>query len=147
MLVTVSLAADTFVGLGWLRPVVVAGDSMAPTLTGADRLRVSRWRTPRRWDVVVLRPPTDACRLAVKRVVGLPGEEVTFRQGMVWADGQRRSPGNRAAAADVYYGAFGNPTWRLGPDEWFVVGDNPRVSADSRHWGPVPGRLVVGVVR
>lgn len=143
------LVTNTFVAVGWLRPVVVAGDSMAPTFEPGERLFVRRWRAPQRWDVVVLRSPTDAGRLLVKRVVGLPGERIALLDGGVWADGRRVLPGNQSPAAGVYYGAFGSPEWRLGEDEWFVVGDNPIASIDSRNWpapAGVPSRLVVGVV-
>jgi len=110
---------------------------------------VRRWRSPQRWDVLVLQSPTGADELLVKRVVGLPGERVALRAGGVWADGRRVLPGNKSLAASVYYGAFGSPQWRLGDDQWFVVGDNQVVSVDSRNWAApagVPARLVVGVV-
>ncbi|MEN1678567.1 MAG: signal peptidase I [Planctomycetota bacterium] len=87
--VVVVLMMQTFVALGLLRPVVVEGVSMAPTLDG-ERLLVDRTPTsPRRWDVVVARRPDDASRLCVKRVLGLPGERVAFRDGDLWIDGQR----------------------------------------------------------
>ncbi|TWT95352.1 Signal peptidase I U [Botrimarina colliarenosi] len=143
------LAAQTFVAIGWLRPIVVAGDSMAPTLEPGQRVSVRRWRAPKRWDVVVLRSPVDARDLLIKRVVGMPGEEVSLRAGGVWINGHRVEPGNRSPARSVYYGAFGSPAWRLGADEWFVTGDNQLASVDSRNWvapAGVPTRLIVGVV-
>lgn len=145
-LATLVLATQTFVAIGWLRPVVVAGDSMSPMLADGRPVLVRRWRTPRRWDAVVLRSPEDASQMIVKRVVGLPGERVTFRGGAVWADGRRR---NQRAGQSVFYGAPGNPTWILGPDEWLVAGDHQPVSIDSRNWAHAPGgptRLIVGVV-
>jgi len=146
---TLVLLTNTFVAIGWLRPVVVAGDSMAPTLQAGQRVLVRRWRAPQRWDVVVLRSPTGEDELLVKRVVGLPGERVTLLAGGVWADGRRVLPGNKSPAAGVYYGAFGSPEWQLGREEWFVAGDNQLDSIDSRNWAApagVPSRLVVGVV-
>lgn len=146
LLATLVLAMQTFVALGWLRPVVVAGDSMSPAYESGDRLIVRRWRAPERWDAVVLRSPTDARRLIVKRVVGLPGETVTLREGRVWVSGEKLR--NPPVVDGVYYGAPGHPTWRLGPDEWLVLGDNQIVSIDSRNWDHAPGapgRLIVGV--
>ena len=146
LLATLVLAVQTFVAFGWLRPVIVAGDSMSPAHTSGDRLLVRRWRSPRRWDAVVLRSPTDANRLIVKRVVGLPGETITLRGGRVVVEG--RKLGNLPVVDGVYYGALGHPTWRLGPDEWLVLGDNQIVSIDSRNWDHAPGapgRLIVGV--
>ncbi len=149
MFATLVLLANTFVAIGWLQPIVVAGNSMSPTLDAGQRVLVRRWRAPQRWDVVVLQSPTGADELLVKRVVGLPGERVALRVGGVWADGRRVLPGNKSPAASVYYGAFGSPQWRPGHDEWFVVGDNQVASVDSRNWAApagVPSRLVVGVV-
>lgn len=140
------LATQTFVAIGWLRPVVVAGESMSPALVDGQRVLVRRWRAPRRWEAVVLRSPEDARRMIVKRVVGLPGERVTFRSGAVWADGRLR---NQRPGRSVFYGAPGNPVWTLGPDEWLVAGDNQPVSIDSRNWPHAPGapgRLVIGVI-
>ncbi|QDT67454.1 Signal peptidase I V [Planctomycetes bacterium MalM25] len=147
LLASLVLAVQTFVALGWLRPVEVAGDSMAPSHADGGRLLVRRWGLPRRWDVVVLRSPNDAQQLLVKRVIGLPGEEITLREGRVQIDGQPL--GNPPEVAGVYYGAMGHPVWRLGTDEWFVVGDNQPVSIDSRNWEHAPGvptRLIVGTV-
>lgn len=149
LLVTLVLLTNTFVAIGWLRPIVVAGDSMAPTLQAGQRVLVRRWRAPQRWDVVVLRSPTGEDELLVKRIVGLPGERITLLAGGVWIEGRRVLPGNNCPAASVYYGAFGSPEWSLGPDEWFVTGDNQLDSIDSRNWAApagVPSRLVVGVV-
>lgn len=146
LLAALVLGVRTFVAIGWLRPVVVAGDSMSPTLASGKAILVERLVTPRRWDTVVLRSPTDARRLIVKRLVGLPGETIALREGDVWINGERRNPPKDHG---VYYGAMGNPSWRLGPDEGFVVGDNPLVSIDSRNWNHpagVPMRLIVGVV-
>lgn len=146
---TLVLLTNTFVAIGWLRPIVVAGDSMAPTLQAGQRVLVRRWREPQRWDVVVLQSPTGEDELLVKRIVGLPGERITLLAGGVWIDGRRVLPGNNSPAASVYYGAFGSPEWLLGPDEWFVTGDNQLDSIDSRNWAApagVPSRLVVGVV-
>ncbi|MEQ8849324.1 signal peptidase I [Botrimarina sp.] len=147
--VALALAGQTFVALGWLQPVVVSGGSMAPVLVEGQRVLVRRWATPRRWDVVVIRSPEDPRRLLVKRVVGLPGERVALRAGDVWVDGHPAQPRNPGVERRVYYGAMGNPAWRLGEGEYFVVGDNQRASVDSRNWGHaagLPERLVVGVV-
>lgn len=146
LLATLVLSVQTFVAMGWLRPVVVAGDSMLPALPDGSPLAIRRLGRPGRWDAVVIRSPADARRLVVKRVIGLPGERITFREGAVWADGKRR---NQPAGQSVYYGAPGKPTWKLGPDEWLVAGDNQPVSLDSRTWNHAPGvpsRLLVGVV-
>ncbi|MEM1304213.1 MAG: signal peptidase I, partial [Planctomycetota bacterium] len=86
------IAIRTFVALGVLGPVIVAGDSMAPRLADGERIVVDQlspnWRPLRRWDRVVARSPDDARRLIVKRIVGQPGEQVDFRDGDVWVNDQ-----------------------------------------------------------
>jgi signal peptidase I len=125
---------------------------MAPTLESSQRLVIDRTafalRPPRRWEVVVFRSPTDARQLCVKRVVGLPGETVSLAGGDVWINGQRiRKP--RDADYETRYGdSVKSPSgWRLGPHEYFVLGDNAAISDDSRNWLAGPGvdaKLLIG---
>ncbi len=86
-----AIGLRTWLVMGLIEPVTVAGSSMVPALQGGDRLWIDRtamlWRPPKRWDVVVARNPTDAAELCVKRVVGLPGESVALRGGDVLVDG------------------------------------------------------------
>ena len=87
---TAVLLANTFVALGWLQPIVVAGDSMAPHYSSQEPLLIRRWVGPiERWDVVVARSPLDANVQVIKRVVGLPGERLTIREGDIWIDDRR----------------------------------------------------------
>jgi len=105
-----------------------------------DRLIVDRtaftFRPPRRWEVVVFRAPEDASELCVKRIVGLPGESVSFVDGDVWIDGRAvKKP--RDTTFEIRPGDHSELAadgWRLGPGEYFVVGDNTSISDDSRNW-------------
>lgn len=107
------------------------------------------FRQPRRWEVVALRLPETASRIAVKRVVGLPGETVELRGGEVYIDG-KLTPKSSAVADIRYDNVPGFPTpvqWKLAADEYFVLGDNPSISDDSRCWtfgAGVPSQLIVG---
>jgi signal peptidase I len=118
-----------------------------------DRLIVDRtaytFRAPRRWEVVVFRSPESAGELVVKRVVGLPGETVSLVDGTVWINGRIvRNPRNtdyEIRAGDRP--AEGGNSWRLGPAEFFVLGDNAAISDDSRNWlagGGLDAKLLVG---
>lgn len=106
------------VSLGFKR-VVVEGRSMLPAYSPGQRLVVNRF-------AYLLRPPREGdvvvvCRgrrLDLKRVTAVPGDRVILQ------------------GADRV----------LGPDEWFVTGDNPGESTDSRHYGPVRGRDILGKV-
>ena len=111
------------------RLVRVAGQSMAPTYRPSDLLltrRVGRGGTSvaRRGDVVVFRRGEV---LMIKRVVGLPGDLVKMEAGRLSVNGKSVDGRPRAP------GAF-TETWRVPGDSYFLVGDNPAVSDDSRVW-------------
>jgi signal peptidase I len=123
--------------------VVVDGPSMRPTLISGEWIVVSKLTyklgSPRRGDVIVFLPPTNAqTDDLIKRVIGLPGETVEIRDGSVWIDGQ---------ALDESY-AVGTTApdnrWELGAGQLFVMGDNRQLSLDSRSFGPISLRDVVG---
>jgi len=124
---------------------VIVGDSMNPTLSDGERVLVSRMAYrdggPERGDVIVFRYPLDPGQDFVKRVVGLPGETVEMREGRVFVNGvclEETYP----VKADR--SAF--PPTRVPDGELFVLGDNRRVSEDSRSFGFVPLDCVRGKV-
>jgi signal peptidase I len=139
-----------------LIPYRIHGDSMAPTLLGAgssgDWVLVWRpaytLRDPARWDVVVVRRGTSRSdRESVKRIVGLPGERIEVQGGRVHVDGEPLIP--PTTIEDVYVaskGQWGYGAFRLGADEYFLLGDNSYPSADSRQWGPVTRESIQGRV-
>jgi len=124
----------------------VVGDSMLPAL--ADGQYVLLWRGPslrnrlRRGDIVVLRHPMGRHQTYVKRVVGLPNEDLRLDDGRVYIGGAHleetylRCPGSLGQAGE----------WWMGPDEYFVMGDNRLNSEDSRAFGPVAAAQIVGRV-
>jgi len=120
----------------------VRGQSMEPTLHNGQYLVVSKlayWlRPPERGDIVVFHPPNGVSDDYIKRIVGLPGERVKIRNGAVHVDG--------AIIEEPYaesQGAYSG-SWELGPDEYFVLGDNRLNSSDSHMWGTLPGDNIVG---
>jgi signal peptidase I len=123
--------------------VVVEGPSMRPTLLSGEWIVVNRLTyklfSPRRGDVVVFLPPTNAqTDDLIKRVIGLPGETLEIQDGSVWIDGQ--------LLEETYIAGATSPDnrWQLGADEIFVMGDNRGLSLDSRSFGPVSMTDVVG---
>ena len=129
-----------------------------------DRFIVNKFVSPRRWDVIIFRLPEDPTITFCKRLVGLPGETVTIRDGAVWIDGQKQTPPESCRGIE-YLGGFGGydvPVWgskaqpaKLGPDEYFVLGDFSARAKDSRLWQKgapghppyaVPASYIVGVV-
>jgi len=133
-------------------------------LFGPDRVLVAKYLAPRRWDLVVFRSPRDPSTLYVKRVVGLPGEQIHLDQGAAWADGRKLTPpesirgityvSEPSYAGRKMWGSLDNPA-RLAADEYFVLGDFSANSEDSRFWAEgapdhhpfaVPASYVCGVV-
>jgi signal peptidase I len=140
--------------------VTIVGESMLPGLRPGDRAVFSRrtYRTthPARGDVVLLRSVDDPRRFDVKRVVGTPGETLQVRDGRVWVGGSslvepylpapNQTPRGDVPKADGDQTASASPSWTLGQDEYFVMGDNRRHDhvVDSRRYGPVPRSRIVG---
>jgi len=119
---------------------------------GPDRFLCNKTKMPERWDVIAFHYPKDPTLKYIKRLVGLPGEQLVIRDGAVWVNGERLTRPERLGSirfltdAEVL-GENAEPVpLTLGPDEYFVLGDNPHKSADSRVWGPVKRELIIGVV-
>ena len=140
LLLVAAITVHTWLVAGLAAPIVVNGESMLPTLLPGERLLVDRaafyFVLPRRWQLVVFRCPEDASTYCVKRIVGLPGETVEIRSGRLWIDGRPAAPGDEQPYT---FAPIGQPAqYRLAADEYFLLGDNPNVSVDSRTWQP-PG--------
>jgi signal peptidase I len=126
----------------------VDGLSMEPTLADHDRLVVNKWTyrisEPRSGDIVMLYYPVDPDKLFVKRVIAREGDEVRITSGKVYVNGV------------PLFEEFVPPEYRshedFGPQivpqgYYFVMGDHRNGSLDSRHWGPVPKKYIVGKVQ
>ena len=128
-----------------LQVSIVRGSSMEPCLLDGDRLVVDRvsysMSEVERGDVVVLRNPRNHAIDFVKRVVGLPGDEVEMRDGDLFVNGE---------AVD-HYGCIHDhhdlARLTVPSDNFFVLGDNRPVSCDSRDFGLVAKKLLKGRVR
>lgn len=124
---------------------IVEGSSMVPTLTTQERLIVSRLSyilgEPQRGDVIVFQYPYDPQRDFVKRIIGLPGETVTITNGVVFINGK---PIPDESAYVEHMSMETKPPVTLGDDEYFVMGDNRPGSSDSRSWGALTGKNIIG---
>ena len=133
-----------------LQSVQVVGVSMVPTLYDSQQYLLNRWvyyfRAPRRSDVVVLRDPVDK-GFAVKRVIGTAGDRVYLKDGKVFVNGCKLNEPYLASGMPTFpYLAENEQSFTLGKDQFFVLGDNRRNSADSRTYGPVPRRSILGLI-
>jgi signal peptidase I len=136
------------------QPVVVDGSSMLPTLHDGERLIVNKlvyykierfsWGHVNRGDVIVFWYPKNPDKSYVKRVIGLPGDIVELRNGIVYVNDQ--------VMHEFYLdGSYNQAAGNLSPQKvedhyYFVMGDNRDNSSDSRYWGLVPEKYVYGKV-
>lgn len=129
----------------------VHGQSMEPNLHTDQRLVVEKlsynrflrqhfgFEGPEHGDVVVIRLPTQGNELLIKRVIGLPGDVVEIHDGQVFVNGQSL---NEPYLLTETSGSYGPTT--VPPLNIFVLGDNRNFSNDSRSFGTVPLKNVVG---
>ena len=154
MLEAITAPVRVFLNALFSARVRVEGDSMTPTLEDGQSVLVVRpvfpWNRLRRGDVVVLTPPAPTPGLSadtwfIKRVAGMPGEEIVLEGGRVYADDLLLAELTGAVSLPGHAGD-GRREWWNGPDEYFVLGDNPADSRDSRAFGPVPAERIIGRV-
>ena len=140
---TLLLALVLFLGINLITARIrVDGPSMKPTLHNGEYVIVNRlaykWTKLHLGDVIVFRFPRNPRQEYIKRVIGLPGDEVYITNKQVFLNG-RLLDEPYIADAPQYYG-----TWRVPEDSLFVLGDNRNNSSDSHDWEFVPMKNVVG---
>ncbi len=118
---------------------------MRPTFTPGQHLLVASVRHAlSRGDVVVIYESDRGGKRYLKRIVGLPGEEVRLLDGLLYIDGARQDePYLKGLPSTVGLGERG---WKLGHAEFFVMGDDRPRSTDSRAYGPIHAASIAGVV-
>lgn len=131
------------------QPFVVTGESMSPTFNQDDYLVINKLTylhtTPQRGDVIIFHYPLDPSIFYIKRVVGLPGETVELNAGVISIiehDGVRHIFEGSHLSMDETISLPLLTT--LASDEYYVLGDNRDASSDSRDWGPLQLKYIVG---
>jgi len=170
MIVAVALGLALGIQAFLVKPFRIPSESMVPTLEIGQRVLVDRvsyrFGDPDRGDIVVFKPPAGADRNAcgarhpsdtacpeptegrsetnfIKRVVGVPGDRLKVIDGAVYIDGKRQE--QDYARLDAQCGICNLPQEIVIPDgHYFMMGDNRGESADSREWGPVPKKWIIG---
>lgn len=134
------------------KPFYVRGASMEPNFFDKEYLIIDEltyhFQTPQRGDIVVLRSPLNKKEYFLKRVIGLPGETIKIRDGRVMIFNEANPEGLILKEDYIAKGALTLPdvTVELGPEKYFVLGDNRFSSLDSRNLGPVEESSLVGRV-
>lgn len=135
-----------------VQPFYVKGASMEPNFEDRQYLIIDeitfRFREPARGEIAVFRYPNDPSQFFIKRIIGLSGETVTVSGGKVYittvAGATSQLDESQYLASDVV--TSGEKKVTLGTDEYFVMGDNRPNSLDSRIFGVVPKKNIVGRV-
>lgn len=143
ILQTVLIASLLFLAVNLVTARIrVEGSSMEPSMHDGEMVVVSRlayrWSEASRGDIVVFYFPLDPSRRFIKRVIGLPGDSIEARDGLIYVNGVALNE-PYLAAAPRYTGS-----WQVQADTLFVLGDNRNNSDDSQNWGPLPMNEVIG---
>ncbi len=121
----------------------VQGSSMEPGLTTDQYVLINKiaylFHAPQRGDVIVFHWPVDTSKDFIKRIIGVPGDVISYDSNSVRVNGvllnEPYVKTESSSTASVY---------KVKPNEYFVMGDNRSGSDDSRDWGPVPSDYIVG---
>ncbi len=124
--------------------------SMIPTLKVGDRILVSKfiykfWK-PQRGDVIVFKYPKNPRVAYIKRLIGLPGEKIQINNGHIYINGKEIEQKNINCRFYYNYGKNGEvgEVYQIPPKSYFALGDNSANSRDSRYWGVVPKKNLIG---
>ena len=133
-------------------PYKIPTGSMKPTFMEEDKIFVEkvsyRFHEPARGDIIVFKYPLDRKKDFVKRLIGLPGDSIEIREGVVLINGKPLT--DAPFSLNHYYNV---EEWKYGksgqiikvpPGSYFALGDNSAHSADSRQWGFIPRKDIIG---
>lgn len=148
--IVVSLAIFAVVYIFLFQPHQVDGRSMEPNFHNGEYIltdKISyRLHPPKRGDVVVFHSPQDERNDFIKRIIGIPGDTLMVKGGFVYLNGTKLEEKYINDPDQVLAGRFlrEGETYEVAPEQYIVMGDNRLHSSDSREWGPVNLRGIVG---
>ena len=153
-MVVISLAIVLPIRYFLIQPFYVKGASMEPNFHDREYLIIDeisyRFNQPQRGDIVVFRYPYDPQEFFIKRIIGLPGEEVQIRDGGVLIFNQEHPDGWRLPEPYLDEGvktfAYNEQRVKVADGYYYVLGDNRLASKDSRSFGPVARSYFIGLV-
>jgi signal peptidase I len=141
----ISLAISAFIIIFLYQPVKVEGTSMMPSLDDQERIFVNkfvyRWEPIQRGDIVVFRYPRDPSKSYIKRVIGIPGDQIRIDSGQLYVN---EMPVIEDYVPPAYTDERSYSEIVVPPRSYFVLGDHRSMSNDSRDFGPVKEGYVFG---
>jgi signal peptidase I len=141
----VSIVISAFIIIFLYQPVRVEGTSMLPMLEDQDRLFINKiaYRVGdiHQGDVVVFQYPRDHTKSYIKRVIGLPGDDIRIEHGRVYVNGKLLT---EPYVPSRFTDDRSQPEMVLGPNRYWLMGDHRSISSDSRDFGPVDRDLIYG---
>jgi signal peptidase I len=131
------------------QPFIVSGASMVPNFASSDYLIIDeltyRFHPPQRGDVVIFHPPVDPGTYYIKRIIGIPGDNVSVRNGVVTITNKTYPTGMVLSENYITKDTLiENKSVDVTEGKYFVMGDNRPESYDSRGWGLLPAKNITG---
>ena len=127
------------------QPVKVEGTSMLPELQDQERIFVNKFvyriESIERKDIVVFWYPNDTSKSYIKRVIGVPGDTIEIRNGIVYVNDERVE---EPYIDPSYFDGRSYAPIFIEPEHYYVLGDHRNQSNDSRLWGLVPEKFIYG---
>ncbi|MGC9049119.1 MAG: signal peptidase I [Patescibacteria group bacterium] len=132
------------------QPFLVQGPSMEPNFYDKEYLIIEevsyRFTQPRRGEIIVFRPSSNPNNYLIKRIIALPNERIVIKNGNIYIYNDEYPQGIKLQENYLSPGVStsGEIDQKLGPDEYFVLGDNRQLSLDSRSFGPIKRKEIIG---
>jgi signal peptidase I len=143
--IAVAVGAAVLIVVFLYQPVKVEGTSMLPELVDQERIFVNkfvyRFEKISRKDIVVFWYPMDPNKSFIKRIVGMPGDTVEVRRGVVYLNGEGLE---ESYLIPEHRDNRSYPPVKVESGHYYVLGDHRNLSNDSRMWGLVPERYIYG---
>lgn len=146
----IGLVAFFFVYLLIMRPQRIYGNSMMPGLADGSYLLTTKvpyyLSNPKRGDIIVFTPPISSSDVFIDRIVGLPGETVSIKQGDIYINGQILVEKYLLSPRSTKGGTFleEDKPYKIPEGSYFVMSDDREITNDSRMWGPVDKSAISG---
>jgi signal peptidase I len=130
------------------QPFIVSGESMYSTFLDGDYLIIDEISynlgSPHRGEVIVFKYPLDPKRFFIKRIIGLPNEEISITEGVITIKNSESPEGFVLEEPYLKQEFKDSFQFKTGEKEYFVLGDNRARSSDSRFWGALPEKFITG---